>query len=405
MSELERRVQAARSALVVDVDAADTEAALSRFDDRLRMRRRVRAAAVGTTVVAAVVIAVLALDRPSATPSRAPEIAEAPAPVRIAPEPEVEDRVVYFSDGSRAELLEPRTELRMEAFSEDLLELALAAGEARFDVTPSSRRLFRVRTTNLRIEVLGTAFTVANDRDGAEEHVRVHEGRVAVYLDGNRHELSAKMSLSWDGERAVIEHEADETAELAEDPAPKKKRKKRRRRARRRRLRRKARAAVDVTPAIEVKKRWEELAQDGRFDAAYEELTETKESPKRTDSRALMLAADVARLSGHPREAVEYLEVVVRDHRSHPRALLASFTLGRILMRELDDPRRAADAFRTARELGPRGSLAEDALAHEAECRANAGQKARAASLAREYLEKYPDGRKSTAMRRLNGEP
>ena len=127
--------------------------------------------------------------------------------------------------------------------------------------------------------------------------------------------------------------------------------------------------------------------------------------PRARNAKELMLAADVARLSGHPEEAARLLDKVLQRHRHHPRGLLAAFTLGRICERELNQPRRAAEAFRLARTLSPSGSLAEDALAHEAECRARAGEATRARELAAEYLSRYPSGRKAGTMRRLVGSP
>jgi hypothetical protein len=53
--------------------------------------------------------------------------------------------------------------------------------------------------------------------------------------------------------------------------------------------------------------------------------------------------------------------------RSDPRAPLAAFTLGRVLLRELARPREAAAAFAQARALAPRGPFVEDALAREVE--------------------------------------
>ena len=123
--------------------------------------------------------------------------------------------------------------------------------------------------------------------------------------------------------------------------------------------------------------------------------------PLLNQTAVLMLAADVARLSGHPEDAVPLLQKVVKEHRSHPRAVLAAFTLGRILRRQMGRPARAADAFAAARALAPDGSLAPDALAHEAECRRMAGQGGLAKQKAQDYLRLFPEGRKADSMRRM----
>jgi transmembrane sensor len=91
----------------------------------------------------------------------------------------------------------------------------------------------------------------------------------------------------------------------------------------------------------------------------------------------------------------------MRSHASDPRAGLASFTLGRVLLDELGRPREAADAFARARQAG--GPLAEDALAREVEATARAGDKVRSRELAGEYQALYPNGRRAKAVSRWSG--
>jgi transmembrane sensor len=121
----------------------------------------------------------------------------------------------------------------------------------------------------------------------------------------------------------------------------------------------------------------------------------------RDETADLLLAADTARLSGDPGAAVPYLERVVRNHAGDPRAGLASFTLGRVLLDELGRPSEAADAFARARKGG--GPLAEDALAREVEATARAGDTVRSQELAREYQALYPNGRRAKSVSRWGG--
>ncbi len=390
MHELEQQARAARDLLDVPTSHADTERALARFKDlgRRRKRRRIVAGAVGSTI-AAIAIAWLVLPK-STPPVETPELEAPVAAIDPPAKPEVaeeENRVIYFPDGSHAFLLKPHTLIRMEALSDDLLELTMTAGEARFDVQPNPQRLFRVRTDDLRIEVLGTSFTVAEAPESTR--VTVHRGRVAVYQGGNRHELGPNMTFTFDGDRAVVEgQEREERADRGARPAKHKKHRAKKQPKKR---------SVDS-----VDHRWKSLAEQGDYNAAYQAMSGGK-SAVEDDTTELMLAADVARLTGHPREAAGYLEQVVAKHRAHPRALLAAFTLGRIRQHELDDPLSAAAAFHDAYSLAPSGSLAEDALAHEVECWAQAGAKDQAKARATEYLERYPNGRKQKQVRRMGG--
>jgi transmembrane sensor len=86
----------------------------------------------------------------------------------------------------------------------------------------------------------------------------------------------------------------------------------------------------------------------------------------------LLALADVARLSGHPRDAIEPLERVVTEHAEDPRASLAALTLGRVELHSLGEPALAARAFEKAIALNIPGGLAEDARTLLAEARAKA---------------------------------
>jgi transmembrane sensor len=121
----------------------------------------------------------------------------------------------------------------------------------------------------------------------------------------------------------------------------------------------------------------------------------------RDDTADLLLAADAARLSGHPAEAVPYLERVLRGHSRDPRVGLAAFTLGRVLLDELGRPGEAVDAFALARSSG--GPLAEDALARQVEAVSRAGDVTRSRELALLYQRLYPNGRRTKAVSRFGG--
>ena len=146
---------------------------------------------------------------------------------------------------------------------------------------------------------------------------------------------------------------------------------------------------------------WRPLAEKGRYDEAHTALKRAGSGAVRDETADLLLAADAARLSGYPAEAVLYLERVVRAHDADPRAGLASFTLGRVLLDELGRPREAIDAFARARAAG--GPLAEDALAREVEAASRAGDVSKSRELARVYQQLYPSGRRAKAVSRFGG--
>jgi tetratricopeptide (TPR) repeat protein len=131
----------------------------------------------------------------------------------------------------------------------------------------------------------------------------------------------------------------------------------------------------------------------------------TRPGPTRAkpDAEALLRAADTARRAGSPEAAVPYYRRLLRTFPSDERAPVAAFTLGRILLTQLDRAAEAADAFATSRRLAPTGALAEDAWAREVEAAARAGEAERARGLARTYLARHGDGPRAAAVRRAGG--
>jgi tetratricopeptide (TPR) repeat protein len=146
---------------------------------------------------------------------------------------------------------------------------------------------------------------------------------------------------------------------------------------------------------------WRPLAESGSYAEARAALKEAGPNAVRDETADLLLASDTTRLGGYPAEAIPYLERVVRDHTSDPRSSLASFTLGRVFLDELGRPHEAAEAFARARRAG--GPLAEDALAREVEAASRAGDTSGSRELAREYLTRYPKGRRLKAVARFGG--
>ena len=104
------------------------------------------------------------------------------------------------------------------------------------------------------------------------------------------------------------------------------------------------------------------------------------------DPAELLAAADVARRSHRPRAAVAPLRRILERYPKDPRAPSAAFTLGWVLLTDLNRPRDAAAAFAQAERIAPRGALAEDAAARVAEAWQNAGEYGAYRMLAWGYL-------------------
>jgi transmembrane sensor len=290
--------------------------------------------------------------RPAAPPRTSGVAARTGAPPPVA----ARAKSVVVTPLSRDTVLEPLPALQGRGF-------ALRAGGARFAVPHDAEHPFSVVAGPVTIEDLGTAFTVRYIGTDRLE-VAVEEGRVRVRAAGTDTELGAGATL-----RVPL------ALVTASQPAR--------------------------APARAAGSSWRPLAEHGAYEEARRALRKAGPGSVGDDTADLLLAADAARLSGHPAEAVPYLERVVREHARDPGAGVAAFTLGRVLLDELGRPKDAIAAFAVARAAG--GPLAEDALAREVEAAARAGDTTRSHELALLYRRLYPDGRRTTAVSTFGG--
>jgi transmembrane sensor len=281
-----------------------------------------------------------------------------------------------FSDGSTATALTVGAVLELQKTSDAELVIAAKSGSYRFDVVPNPLRQFIVHINEVTVRVLGTRFVVAS----ADGRVAVHveRGRVEVTWPEGRTELGVDES----GWFPPVTPVTSAAAASASAPEP---------------------TVAKSTTSTSDRARFIELSRQGNYQAAFSIIDR---APNLFDGSAedLMMAADAARLSGHPQQAVGYLQRITKEHPRDSRAPLAAFTLGRIYMNQLGQPAVAARAFAQVRQLAPAGALVEDAIAREAEALQQAGQHAAAQRLADEYLRQYPSGRRSEQLRKL-GKP
>lgn len=377
MSKPVRDLDLALSSVAERWDGERTERTLEGLHQKQRVQRRVRMAVVGGGVAVAVAATMLLMVGGPSEPARRARV-QSSSPLHI-----------ELADGSDVFLHDADARVQVEEVSAERVTLALRAGQATFDVRHREDRVFRVQSGNVTVEVLGTAFELK--RQSERTHVLVTRGRVAVTWPEGRTELAAGEAGWFPRSDEVVAAEGLE-AEVAKDsglPPPAARAMKGAPGAR------KTRAVAAANP-------WREPAERGDFEHAYELLSQSGR-PVADDVEELLLAADAARLSGHPEAALTYLRRVVDKHRDDSRAPLAAFTLGGVLMQQLGQPREAEAAFARARELSLNASLAEDALARQVEAAYRAEDAAHARSLAREYLDKYPKGRRVHAVQRFGG--
>lgn len=297
-----------------------------------------------------------------------------------------EGHTIRLLDGSSAQLAGAQSELEIMRNDRERVGLKLLQGRAHFDVVPNANRSFEVEAAPYRVVVLGTVFDV--ERSAQHVAVSVERGRVRVYGPQGAEDLLPGQNKRFEVVAAAATAQVTPTMlepleiEPGDEPAVPVKR-------------RNARGGAQAASS------WRSLTQSGDYDAAFASL---QQAPAvQNDPAELMLAADAARFSGHPSEAVSYLERVVDGHRKSPVAPLAAFTLGREYLDRLGQPHRAAEAFELARKLDPAGSLVQDALAREVEALSKGGNAEKAYVRAREYMKAYPNGRRLRAVQLYGG--
>jgi transmembrane sensor len=369
MDELSQKLAKARDHVAVEVD----DATLDRQWRGLGAKRRRRTVSRVAVSAALVLLAAFGSWR-WMTPTEAP-VAASPS--------------LRLPDGSLVFFLEPNTEVTRVAIDETHVDLELSRGSARFEVSHRPARSFVVATEDVKVTVVGTQFVVTHGDetvavDVLEGRVQVEAGDETRLLSAGEHARFAAHTPRAPEPEPEPEAEPEVTSPTETSPGA--------------RPERPADRAVE-RPSPRAAS-WRVLAEEGRFDEAYEALAEA-DDVRTTDVGDLMLAADAARLSGHSNEAVGYLRQVVDEHASDSRAPLAAFTLGRVLLRSR--PAEAAEAFAQTSRLDPDSSLAQDAMAREVEAWHRAGRQERARALAETYVARFPSGVRIDAVRRFGG--
>jgi transmembrane sensor len=339
-----------------------------RLPQRLLLARRRRAIVRAVSAVSAAVAVAAGLwiwspKTPALLPA-APAVASAVSPQS--------ERDFALADGSQVSLLSAGSRVEVLEQTAALVRTQLGAGSARFDVRHDQARIFEVESGDVKVRVLGTAFSLV--REASFTRVSVERGAVRVQWTGGEAFLSAGQSGLYPPPASA----ADAGKSAATEPV------------------------ADLAGSVgEEASSWRKLAKRHAYTEAYKALAPVASKSVHDEPSDLMLAADVARLSRHPGEATRFLSRVSDAFPRDSRAPLAAFTLGRVLLEDLGQPGRAADAFRRAQQLAPKGPLASDALAREADAAQRAGQAERARQLAARYVDLYPDGPQAQRLRKL----
>jgi transmembrane sensor len=349
-----------RHHLEPELGAEDVERLVRGGAARRQRSRTRRTLAAGLVLGALGTAAVLLLFRFSTAENA---VRATPVPldsgwVRAAPQASVRQalpqapEILSLRDRSRAVALEAGTQLSVEEDAPERVHLRLDRGRARFEVTRRPERSFSVRAGSVTVSVVGTTFGV-----------EVVADRVGVSVE------SGVVEVDWGvGQKRLVTGESGWFPPLVTSPA---------------------RESYASEPA--------------RSAPVDPEPASSSDRAPGTNAQSLLAEVDAARSRGQPGRAVELLRQILRDYPADPRAPLAAFTLGRVLLNELGRAREAAAAFHQVRTMAPTSQFSEDALAREVEAWDRASERERVRALAAEYLERYPAGRHARRVKALVG--
>ena len=376
------------------LDDAPDEAAVRRVWDGIESRRALKHArlslgwtrglALGTAAAAA-----LGLVAAGLYGNVGPDVAST-GPLHVRDGSPVTAMVAARGTGQRV-VLSDGSAIQVSGGSLDVLEnssqsvsLALRRGRARFDVKPGGPRQWKIDCGEVSVEVVGTSFVV--DRSSRQVRVRVARGTVIVRGSGVPSGVQ-RLGAGGDLRVAVTDPRSVETpvrqASIGEEtpsPSP-------------------GHPADRAGSSSRIP--WRVAAQGGDYRSAYARLGSrgiVQHAEGASSIEDLMELADVARLSGHPAEAVAPLQQAVSRFPSDRRAALAAFALGRVYVNSLHAPRRAAAAFEQAIALGLPEALVDDASARVVDSHRRAGDHGSARAAADRYLQRFPGGRHRAAV-------
>ena len=356
-----------------------------RIDGRLpdARRRRRRVALGGLVLAAAAAVTLVVTVRRDVGPLR---FADGRALVAV-DALEAGARVA-LSDGSALDLGAGARFEPLESSGTTFLGV-LRRGSASFDVRPGGPRRWQVECGLATVEVVGTRFSC----ERAPGRLRVSVQRGVIVVRGERVADHARRLAA--GESLDVLEASPASPELAGAEALA------------------AAAAADEAAAeavaidgespagaAEPRASWRDLAGRGRSAEAFAVLGAqgVRREARRLGVADLLALADVARLSGHPAEAVAPLARILSDFAHDPQAPLAAFALGRLELDGLDRPGPAATALERALALGVPRSLREDVLERLVEAHERAGERSAARGAAQAYVREFPAGRHRAKM-------
>lgn len=282
-----------------------------------------------------------------------------------------------FSDGSKL-VVAPHTRLRVVRNTPTAMVMALEQGRARYVVEKRTERTWQVDCGLAIVEVTGTKFWA--ERLEHEVKVAVQEGSVLVrspYLARGAQTLRASEQVTINKPLPPVPKQSVSSPVSLPTPTA-----------------RTHPVAPEPVPT-EPKLTWQQAAAQGDF--AQVATIVDAQGLERTleaivDPETLIQLSDSLRIAGRYRQAVQALRYFNQRFSQDPRASQVAFSLGKLYLEQLRDPRQAAQVFEDLVEHGAPAGLIDDVYLRWIEALVKSGQKSKAKLVADDYIQKYPSG-------------
>ena len=319
---------------------------------------------------------------------------------------------LFFAEGTEF-ILMPGTRGRLRTVDSQGARIAIEQGAASFQVTPRQDARWLVDVGPFLVKVKGTVFAVSWDAAAERFELRLSHGRVAVTgpVSGGEIEMRAGQRLVVDLRKAdtLITEQKPEEAWLESPPsatvggmipattssdvvAPSE--------------RPASRPSSGASPATraDADHRWAGAVAAGQWDRILSEVEHAgvKSTLERASSDDLFAIADAARYRRRIGLARAALMAERRRFPGSPRALDATFMLGRVEESTDQGTRKALQWYEEYLARAPSGTYASEALGRKMIVTSRLEGSARAQPIAEDYLHRFPSGTYAGAARALS---
>lgn len=307
-----------------------------------------------------------------------------------------ESTALQFSDGSRIELGRG-AQVRMHALGPHGASVGLVRGKLRVAVEHRPDTAWSLQAGPYSVHVTGTRFDLAWQQRTGRFQLDLLEGEVRVsggpLLAERIVRAGQSLVLPQRGPMQTAYERQEPAHRAALEPSVERSRATDR-------LPVAGRGTTTVEPKSATQATsWLEQARAGEYSLAYEQAARVgfEKLTQSAPARELIVLADVARFSGHGKQARSALTAIRDRFGGSNEAATAAFQLGRLS----GDTPEAARWFRTYLNERPAGSLAREASGRLMELLSRLGNEKAARAQARDYLGRYPAGPHAAFARKL----